>query len=96
MDETKAAELGDASRKGQESRDLLANGFFKELLDKLEDGYNAILSEMGPGETDNFSHIASKKDTLRDLLVTLKNLDAKGVHADLELSGKKRKKKGLL
>ena len=96
MDENRAKELGDVSRKGQESREILANAFFLGILTDLEDGYNAILSEMGPNETDNFSHIVSKKDTLRDILVTLKTLDSKGSNADLELSGKKRKKRGLL
>ena len=96
MDEKRINELTAASEKGMRARELLANGYLVEMLDEVKSAYNTLITEMGPDETDNFSHIASKKDALRDILGTLNALDKTGENADLELSGKKRKKRGLL
>lgn len=98
MNEERAKSLAEQSRKGQDSRDLLANPAFTTLLDDVEDAYNTIIKGLGPDESDNFSHIASKKDALRDIRLTLTTLDAQGEKADLELSGDKPKKRfgGLL
>jgi hypothetical protein len=78
------------------ARELMANGYLVELLDEVKSAYNTLITEMGPDETDNFSHMASKKDALRDIIATLSGLEKIGENADLELSGKKRKKRGLL
>ena len=96
LDETKVKVLTEASEKGMKARELLSSGYLVEILDEVKSAYNTLITEMGPDETDNFSHMASKKDALRDILGTLNALDKTGENADLELSGKKRKKRGLL
>jgi Mrp family chromosome partitioning ATPase len=96
LDEKRIKVLTETSEKGMQARELMANGYLVEFLDEVKSAYNTLIVEMGPDETDNFSHIASKKDALRDIIVTLTALDKTGEKADLELSGKKRKKRGLL
>ena len=96
MDENRAKVLTEASEKGMKARELMASGYLVELLDEVKSAYNQLIIEMGPNEPEHFSHIVSKKDALRDILVTLNALDKTGENADLELSGKKRKKRGLL
>jgi hypothetical protein len=96
MTEKRAKELTEVSEKGMKARDLLASGYLVEILEEVRSAYNQLIIEMGPNETDNFSHIVSKKDALRDIQNTLTAMDRAGEKADLELSGKKRKKRGLL
>jgi Mrp family chromosome partitioning ATPase len=96
MEEKKAKALTEKSESGMKARELMANGYLVEFIDEVKSAYNTLIMEMGPDDTDNFSHIASKKDALRDILNTLSSLDKAGEQADLELSGKKRKKRGLL
>ena len=96
LDDKKIETLTEASEKGMKARELLASGYLVEILDEVRSAYNTLITEMGPNETDEFSHMASKKDALRDIYGTLSGLDKIGENADLELSGKKRKKRGLL
>jgi hypothetical protein len=96
MTEKRAKELTEVSEKGMKARDLLASGYLVEILEEVRSAYNQLIIEMGPNEADNFSHIVSKKDALRDIQNTLIAMDRAGEKADLELSGKKRKKRGLL
>jgi len=88
--------LGETSRKGQEARDLVSNLFLQQTLEEVLGAYNQIINELGPAETEKFSHYASKKDAIRDVRITLQALDKKGQDADLLLAGKAPKKRGLL